>query len=114
METKKVILPTSLITTKSPGNLQMVVGVSSIEGLDIQLHLVDEVVEDTVYLERPNCGDLVMQEFWDSVSKKVFFDINTSGELIAIFPNGFDGFINEQGELIIVEGTIEYIAEEGE
>ena len=50
----------------------------------------------------------MLQEFWDSVEKKIYFDVNEKGELVAVFPEGYDGFIDENGDLILVEGSIEF------
>ena len=61
-----------------------------------------------MYLDRPQDGSLMLQEFWDSVEKKIYFDVNEKGELVAVFPEGYDGFIDENGDLILVEGSVEF------
>lgn len=75
--------------------------------MDVRLH-VNVEKEDSVYLDRPQDGSLMLQEFWDSVEKKIYFDVNEKGELVAVFPEGYDGFIDENGDLILVEGSIEF------
>ena len=75
--------------------------------MDVRLH-VNVEKENSVYLDRPQDGSLMLQEFWDSVEKKIYFDVNEKGELVAVFPEGYDGFIDENGDLILVEGSVEF------
>ena len=75
--------------------------------MDVRLHVNVEKY-NSVYLDRPQDGSLMLQEFWDSIEKKIYFDVNEKGELVAVFPEGYDGFIDENGDLILVEGSIEF------
>lgn len=112
METKKVVLPSVFVSKPgSPtGGASYGIYPSNFEGLDVRTHLGTEK-EDSVYLDRPQEGSAMLQEFWDEVKKKIYFDVNTEGKLIAIFPEGFDGFLNNDGELILVQGTIEEVTD---
>lgn len=106
METKKIILPSQFIS-KLSGRGTYKVMPPLFKDMDVRLH-VNVEKENSVYLDRPQDGSLMLQEFWDSVEKKIYFDVNEKGELVAVFPEGYDGFIDENGDLILVEGSIEF------
>ena len=106
METKKIILPSQFIS-KPSGRGTYKVMPPLFKDMDVRLH-VNVEKENSVYLDRPQDGSLMLQEFWDSVEKKIYFDVNEKGELVAVFPEGYDGFIDENGDLILVEGSIEF------
>ena len=106
METKKIILPSQFIS-KPSGRGTYKVMPPFFKDMDVRLH-VNVEKENSVYLDRPQDGSLMLQEFWDSVEKKIYFDVNEKGELVAVFPEGYDGFIDENGDLILVEGSIEF------
>ena len=106
METKKIILPSQFIS-KPSGRGTYKVTPPLFKDMDVRLH-VNVEKENSVYLDRPQDGSLMLQEFWDSVEKKIYFDVNEKGELVAVFPEGYDGFIDENGDLILVEGSIEF------
>jgi len=107
METKKIILPSQFIS-KPSGRGTYKIMPPLFEDLDVRLYMNIEG-EDSVYLDRPEDGSLMLQEFWGSIEKKIYFDVNEAGELVVVFPEGYDGFIDENGDLILVEGTIEFI-----
>ena len=107
METKKAILPSELISGTN-GRASLKVRVPDFDGSFLSLHLGSEK-ETSVFLDRPQEGSLMLQEFWEDASKKIYLDISPQGDLIAVFPDGYDGFINEQGELIIVQGSVEEV-----
>ena len=106
METKKVVLPSQLITTITGASYK--IEPFDFKNVGVRLHIVQGDETSTFY-DRPKEGSLMLQEFWDEVKSKIYFEINERGELIAIFPEGFDGFIDENGDLILVEGSIEEI-----
>ena len=104
METVKAILPSEFISGID-GRASLKIRVPEFDGTYLSLHLGTDK-ETSVYLDRPEEGSLMMQEFWENVENKIYFDISPQGDLIAIFPDGYDGFINENGELVVVKGKI--------
>ena len=104
METVKAILPSEFISGVN-GRASLKIRVPEFDGTYLSLHLGTDK-ETSVYLDRPEEGFLMMQEFWENVDSKIYLDISPQGDLIAIFPDGYDGFINENGELVVVKGKI--------
>ena len=104
METVKAILPSEFISGID-GRASLKIRVPEFDGTYLSLHLGTDK-ETSVYLDRPEEGSLMMQEFWENVDSKIYLDISPQGDLIAIFPDGYDGFINENGELVVVKGKI--------
>lgn len=104
METVKAILPSEFISGVD-GRASLKIRVPDFDGTHLSFHLGTDK-DSSVYLDRPEEGSLMMQEFWEDVAKKIYFDVSPQGDLIAVFPDGYDGFINENGELIIVKGQI--------
>ena len=100
-QTKKVTLPSSFISnTDQTGVLK--INVPNLGVVDIRFGLnVGE--HPSVFFDRPESGDLMLQEFWENIGDKIYFDVNSQGELIAIFPEGMDGYIDGNGDLIIIQ-----------
>lgn len=100
----------STLSGAQQGKVRLRMSACNFDKLDIRF-LIANHGERSAYLHPCKEGDLIFQEFWKSINEKIFFDINVNGELIAIFPKGYDGFINEQGKLVIVKGTAEQITD---
>lgn len=102
MESKKVILPVEYITTKDGSGQFKAVPVEQ-NGTKVSIHL-GSGDENSVFLDRPLEGHLMMQEFWTNENQKIYFEIDSNGHLLAILPEGYDAFVNEDGHLILVHG----------
>lgn len=100
METRKIILPCQLISYDESSTFK--IKPSNFEKVDIAFHICLDS-EKSVFYDNNVEGCLMLQEFWLEELNKIYFGINSKGELIAVFPPGYDGEINENGELIIAK-----------
>jgi len=100
METKKVTMPCQLIAKGN--NTIFKLQPTKFEKVDVAFHVCTDA-EQSVFYDRGTEGCLMVQEMWIDELHKIYFGINTKGELIAVFPKGYDGEINENGELIVAK-----------
>lgn len=103
MGVKKITLPVEYVTQKS-GNISVAkICTPDLDGNRISLHIT-QVGENSVFLERPEEGHLVVQEFLTDESKKIYFEVDSRGHLLLILPNdNFDAEIDSNGHLLLKE-----------
>lgn len=100
MEVKKAILPVEFVTSNEGKATVAKILVPSRNGSRISTH-VSEVGEDSVFLERPEEGHLILQEFLVDEDTKIYLELDSRGHLLAILPEGFDAEIDSNGHLIL-------------
>ena len=98
MESKSIVLPSTLVSKN--GHATYSLKMPNFYECDVSLKLNTECL-DSVFMQNPSEGDLMVQELWVNDKYKIYFDLNSDGELIAILPEGFDAFIDENGNLIV-------------
>lgn len=102
MESKRVILPSEYVT-KQNGKGTYKVSLPGENGTSLSFH-VNVENESSVFLDRPQEGHLMMQEFWEKESQKVYCEVDSNGHLLVILPEGYDAFVNDEGHFILVKG----------
>lgn len=104
METKKVKLPTTFAYDGEKKHFTLNVGVPNGRVVDIRFCLVntDHPSDGAfAFLSNPEDGSLLVQEYWEKENERVFFGINSEGELEAILPEGWDMEVDEEGNLLL-------------
>lgn len=98
MENKSIIVPSTLVSRNGVATYSL--KMPNFYECDVSLKLNNDC-SSSVFLDHPAEGDLIVQELWTNSKYKIYFDLNANGELIAILPEGFDAYIDENGYLIV-------------
>lgn len=109
METKKIILPVEFITNQD-GKASYRIKVPDKEGFMMSLHLNLDY-ESSVFLDRPKEGHLMVQEFWGNDKDRIYLEVDKNGHLLAVLPDGYDAFIDENGDFMLVQGSVREVTE---
>ena len=98
MESKSIVVPSTLVSKDGIATYSL--KLPNLHNCDVSLKLNNDC-SSSVFLDHPKEGELMVQELWTNSKYKIYFDLNSNGELVAILPENFDAYIDENGYLIV-------------